>query len=46
MSKGLEEYGGRKSCATTTAKRLAAFLGDERVKDKGLRAEYIVAKAS
>lgn len=45
MSKSLEEYEGRKSCATTTAKRLAAFLGDARVKDKGLKAEYIIAKA-
>lgn len=44
MSKSLEEYEGRKSCAITTAKRLAAFLGDERIKDKGLSAHYIVAR--
>ncbi len=35
---------GRKSCAITTAKRLAQFLGDERIKDKGLNCNYIVAK--
>lgn len=27
MSKAMEEYGDRKSCAITTAKRLALFLG-------------------
>ena len=27
MSKGMDEYEGRKSCAITTAKRLAQFLG-------------------
>ena len=36
MSKAMEEYGDRKSCAITTAKRLAAFLG-ERVFDAGLQ---------
>lgn len=35
---------GRKSCAITTAKRLGQFLGDERIKDKGLNCNYIVAK--
>jgi len=44
MSRALEDYGGRRSCAITTATRLAAFLGDERVKDRGLRAEYIVSR--
>lgn len=44
MSKSLEEYGDRKSCAMTTAKRLADFLGDAMVKDKGLSCRYIVAK--
>jgi hypothetical protein len=29
MSKAMEEYGDRKSCAITTAKRLALFLGEE-----------------
>ena len=44
MSKALEEYGDRKSCAVTTAKRLAQFLGDERIKDKGLACNYVVAE--
>lgn len=35
---------GRKSCAITTAKRLAAFLGDERIKDKGLACQYVIAR--
>lgn len=43
MSKTLEEYGDRKSSAITTAKRLAQFLGDERIKDKGLACTYIVS---
>ncbi|XP_062083133.1 DNA polymerase epsilon catalytic subunit A-like isoform X2 [Humulus lupulus] len=43
MSKSLADYGGQKSCAVTTAKRLADFLGDAMVKDKGLRCQYIVA---
>jgi DNA polymerase epsilon subunit 1 len=30
MSKSMEEYGDRKSCAITTAKRLALFLGESR----------------
>jgi hypothetical protein len=28
MSKAMEEYGDRKSCAITTAKRLSLFLGE------------------
>ncbi|PON38200.1 DNA-directed DNA polymerase [Parasponia andersonii] len=43
MSKSLADYGGQKSCAVTTARRLADFLGDTMVKDKGLRCQYIVA---
>lgn len=43
MSKSLVDYGGQKSCAVTTARRLADFLGDAMVKDKGLRCQYIVA---
>eukprot|EP00268_Persea_americana_P026628 TRINITY_DN2608_c0_g1_i2.p1 TRINITY_DN2608_c0_g1~~TRINITY_DN2608_c0_g1_i2.p1 ORF type:complete len:2201 (+),score=389.42 TRINITY_DN2608_c0_g1_i2:181-6783(+) len=43
MSKSLAEYGEQKSCAVTTARRLANFLGDAMVKDKGLRCQYIVA---
>lgn len=35
---------GRKSCAITTAKRLAQFLGDERIKDKGLNCNYVIAR--
>ncbi|CAI5468278.1 unnamed protein product [Closterium sp. Yama58-4] len=44
MSKALEEYGGRKSTAATTALRLADFLGEAMIKDKGLSCKYIVAK--
>ena len=43
MSKTLEEYGGRKSSAITTARRLGQFLGDDRLKDKGLVCNYITA---
>ncbi|KAI7983738.1 DNA polymerase epsilon catalytic subunit A [Camellia lanceoleosa] len=43
MSKSLVDYGEQKSCAVTTAKRLADFLGDTMVKDKGLRCQYVVA---
>ena len=43
MSKALHEYEGRKSCAITTAHRLASFLGDERIKDKGLNCNYVVS---
>lgn len=44
MSKSLLDYGEQKSCAVTTAKRLANFLGDTMVKDKGLMCQYIVAR--
>jgi len=43
MSKALEEYDGRKSLPATTARRLAEFLGDARIKDKGLNATYVVS---
>ncbi|XP_071730284.1 DNA polymerase epsilon catalytic subunit A-like [Rutidosis leptorrhynchoides] len=43
MSKSLVDYGEQKSCAVTTARRLADFLGDAMVKDKGLRCQYVVA---
>ncbi|PWA40336.1 DNA polymerase epsilon catalytic subunit [Artemisia annua] len=43
MSKSLAEYGEQKSCAVTTARRLAHFLGDTMVKDKGLRCQYVIA---
>eukprot|EP00897_Mesotaenium_endlicherianum_P006205 jgi/Mesen1/5612/ME000282S04761 len=45
MSKAIEDYGGRKSCAITTALRLADFLGEAMIKDKGLACQYIVAKS-
>lgn len=44
MSKSLVDYGEQKSCAVTTARRLADFLGDAMVKDKGLRCQYVVAR--
>jgi DNA polymerase epsilon subunit 1 len=34
---------GRKSCAITTAQRLAQFLGDARIKDAGLNCNYVIA---
>jgi len=43
MSKELSEYGGRKMTAVTTANRLADFLGDEMVKDKGLQCKLIIS---
>lgn len=43
MSKGLDEYDGRKSCAITCATRLAEFLGDGRVRDKGLVCNYVIS---
>lgn len=43
MSKSMDEYEGRKSCAISTAKRLAQFLGDERIKDKGLNCTWVIA---
>ncbi|KAI8906413.1 hypothetical protein EDD86DRAFT_210666 [Gorgonomyces haynaldii] len=43
MSKSLEEYGSQKSTSITTAKRLAEFLGDQMVKDKGLNCKFIIA---
>jgi DNA polymerase epsilon subunit 1 len=45
MTKTLEEYGAQKSTAITTAKRLAEFLGEQMVKDKGLNCKYIISKA-
>ncbi len=43
MSKTLEEYGAQKSTSITTAKRLAEFLGDQMIKDKGLNCKYIIS---
>jgi hypothetical protein len=45
MSKGLEEYEGRKSCSITCATRLGQFLGDSRVKDKGLVCHYVIVRS-
>ncbi|KAK0609919.1 hypothetical protein B0T17DRAFT_545527 [Bombardia bombarda] len=42
MSKALEEYGTQKSTSITTAKRLADFLGEQMVKDKGLNCKFII----
>jgi len=36
MSRQLSDYDGQKSTSISTAKRLAEFLGDDMVKDKGL----------
>ena len=44
MSRALEDYGAQKSTSISTAKRLAEFLGDEMVKDKGLNCKYIISK--
>lgn len=44
MSRALEDYGEQKSTSISTAKRLAEFLGDEMVKDKGLNCKYIISK--
>jgi DNA polymerase epsilon subunit 1 len=44
MSRRLADYGAQKSLAITTARRLAEFLGDEMVKDKGLACKYIVSR--
>ena len=43
MSKTIAEYGSQKSTAITTAKRLAEFLGQQMIKDKGLNCQYIIA---
>ncbi|KAG8816446.1 DNA polymerase epsilon catalytic subunit [Serendipita sp. 399] len=43
MSKTLQEYGAQKSTSISTAKRLAEFLGDQMVKDKGLACKFIIS---
>ncbi|KAJ1330700.1 hypothetical protein BSLG_009152 [Batrachochytrium salamandrivorans] len=43
MSKSLSEYGTQKSTSIKTAKRLAEFLGDQMVKDKGLACKFIIS---
>ncbi|EGS22368.1 DNA polymerase-like protein [Thermochaetoides thermophila DSM 1495] len=42
MTKTLAEYAGQKSTSITTAKRLADFLGEGMVKDKGLNCKFII----
>ncbi|KAI9724617.1 MAG: DNA polymerase epsilon catalytic subunit [Chrysothrix sp. TS-e1954] len=42
MTKPLAEYGAQKSTAITTAKRLAEFLGEQMIKDKGLNCKFII----
>jgi len=44
MSRTLEDYGAQKSTSISTAKRLAAFLGDQMVKDKGLSCQFIISE--
>ncbi|KAK9460210.1 uncharacterized protein V1516DRAFT_679244 [Lipomyces oligophaga] len=44
MSRALEEYGRQKSASISTARRLAEFLGDQMVKDKGLACKYIISE--
>lgn len=43
MSRTLSEYAGQKSTSISTAKRLAEFLGENMVKDKGLSCRFIVS---
>jgi DNA polymerase epsilon subunit 1 len=43
MSKTLAEYGAQKSTSISTAKRLAEFLGEQMVKDKGLSCRFIIS---
>ncbi|KAI8093391.1 uncharacterized protein BX664DRAFT_278331 [Halteromyces radiatus] len=43
MSKTLDEYGSQKSTSISTAKRLAEFLGDQMVKDKGLACKFVIS---
>ncbi|KAJ1982312.1 DNA polymerase epsilon catalytic subunit [Dimargaris xerosporica] len=43
MSKSLAEYGTQKSTSISTARRLAEFLGDQVVKDKGLACKFIIS---
>jgi DNA polymerase epsilon subunit 1 len=44
MSKSLAEYGEQKSSSISTARRLAEFLGDQMVKDKGLACQFIISE--
>lgn len=44
MSRALVDYGEQKSTSISTAKRLAEFLGEAMVKDKGLACQFIVSR--
>ncbi|KAJ1668343.1 DNA polymerase epsilon catalytic subunit [Coemansia sp. RSA 1813] len=44
MSKALESYGAMKSTSICTARRLAEFLGDQMVKDKGLACKFVISR--
>ncbi|KAJ1731895.1 DNA polymerase epsilon catalytic subunit [Coemansia biformis] len=44
MSKALESYGGQKSTSICTARRLAEFLGDQMVRDKGLACKFVISR--
>ncbi|KAG9000298.1 DNA polymerase epsilon catalytic subunit [Tulasnella sp. JGI-2019a] len=44
MSKTLAEYGSQKSTSISTARRLAEFLGDQMVKDKGLACRFVISE--
>ena len=44
ISKTLEDYDGRKATSLTTASRLADFLGQEMVKDKGLNCNLVISR--
>ncbi|CAM4930738.1 unnamed protein product [Rotaria socialis] len=43
MSRMLSEYGEQKSTSISTAKRLAEFLGEDVIKDKGLCCRFVIA---
>lgn len=43
MSKSLEDYGMQKSTSISTARRLAEFLGDQMVRDKGLNCKFVIS---
>ncbi|KAH3743851.1 DNA polymerase epsilon catalytic subunit A [Pelomyxa schiedti] len=44
MSRQLKSYGAAKTTQVTTAKRLAEFLGEQVVQDKGLKCAYVISK--
>ena len=44
MSKTIEEYGDKRSCAITTATRLNQFLGGDVLKYASLSCTYVIAK--